>query len=102
MDADRLADVGQGAVEDDGHEDDTDVQEVDAALDVELLGLLARCEQVGGAAALSCLLAHIVVVDEGKHNAQDDRVENEQRPDVLQGPEERYATQVAQEQGRVA
>ena len=102
VDADRLADAGQGTVEDDGHEDDADVEEVDAALDVKLLGLLARCEQVGGAAALGSLLAHVVVVDESEDDAQDSRVEQEQRPDVLQGPEEGHAAQVAQEQGRIA
>ena len=102
VDADCLADVGQGAVQDDGHEDDADVQEVDAALDVKLLGLLTRCEQVGGAAALGSLLAHVVVVDESEDDAQDSRVEQEQRPDMLQGPEEGHAAQVAQEQGRIA
>ena len=72
------------------------------ALDANRHAVVGRRLELHSLEAFPALVHDHAAIDEGEHDEQQDGVEQQDRPDVLQRPEERNATQVAEEQRRVA
>ena len=87
---------------DDGADDERQEDEVALALDAQGRARVGRVHELECLLALGALAGDVAPVDEDEDDHEQRRVQDEQRPDVLQRPEERHAAQVAQEQRRVA